>query len=59
MIARATERMQEAAKDPDGVFWILTAIGGDVAVAFHGGRLESAVLAEMVAADMKRDSVGL
>lgn len=59
MIARATERMASAAKDPDGLFWIVTVVAGEVSVAFHGGRLESAVLAEAVAGDMKLDAVGL
>jgi hypothetical protein len=58
-IARATERMAAAVKDPDGAFWVMTAVGGDVAVAYYGGRLESAVLAEAVAGDMKREAVGL
>jgi hypothetical protein len=30
-----------------------------VAVAFYGGRLESAVLAETIAGEMKREAVGL
>lgn len=59
MIARAVERMHAAVKDPDGLFWVLTSIDGEVAVAFHGGRLESAVVAEAVAGDMKRETVGL
>ena len=58
-IARATERMAAAVKDPDGAFWVVTAVGGDIAVAYYGGRLESAVLAEAVAGDMKREAVGL
>jgi len=59
MVARATERMLAAAKDPEGLFWVITVVDGDVSVAFHGGRLESSVVAEMVATDMKRDAVGL
>lgn len=59
MIARATERMAAAGKDPDGAFWIVTAVDGEISVAYHGGRLETAVLAETVAGDMKRDSLGL
>ena len=58
-IARATERMAAAVKDPDGLFWIVTAVDGDVVCAFFGGQLESAVLAESVASDMKREAVGL
>ena len=59
MIARAAARMAEAAQDPDGAFWVVTAIGGDVAVAFHGGKLETAALAEKVAGDMTRAALGL
>ena len=59
MIARATERMRAAVADPDGAFWVVTAAGGDVSVAFHGGRLETAVLAEAIAGSMKLDCVGL
>ncbi len=58
-IARAAERMAAAVKDPDGLFWIVTAVDGEVACAFFGGRLESSVLAEAVASDMKREAVGL
>jgi hypothetical protein len=58
MIARATERMAAAVK-ADGCYWVVTAAGDDVAVAFYGGRLESAVLAETIAGEMKREAVGL
>ena len=58
MVARAAERMAQAVKS-DGCYWLVTAIGEDVAVSFFGGKLESAVLAEAIAGDMKRESVGL
>ena len=58
MIARAAARMAEAVKS-DGSYWLVTAIGEDVAVAYFGGRLESSVLAEEIARDMKREAVGL
>ncbi len=58
MIARAAERMARAVK-ADGAYWLVTAVGEDVAVSFYGGKLESAVLAETIAADMKREAVGL
>lgn len=58
MIARAAERMAQAVK-ADGCYWVVTAVDAEVAVSFFGGRLESAVLAEMVAGDMKREAVGL
>jgi hypothetical protein len=54
MIARGAERM--AAAD---VFWLLTGVDGEVSCAFYGGQLEASVLAETVAADMKREAVGL
>lgn len=58
MIARATERMAAAVK-ADGCYWVVTAVDDDVSVAFYGGRLESAVLAETIAGEMKREAVGL
>jgi len=58
MIARATERMAAAVK-ADGCYWLVTANGEDVSVSFFGGKLESAVLAEAIAGDMKREAVGL
>lgn len=50
MIARAAGRMAD---------WLVTAIGEDVSVSFFGGKLESAVLAETLAGEMKREAVGL
>lgn len=58
MVARAADRMREAVK-AGGRYWLVTATGEDVAVSYYGGRLESSVLAEAVAADMKRGAVGL
>jgi hypothetical protein len=57
-IARITERLAEVVK-ADGTYWIVTAVGDDVTVAYFGGHLESTVLAEAIAADMKREAVGL
>lgn len=58
MIARAAGRMAEAVQ-ADGAYWLVTAIGEDVSVSFFGGKLESAVLAETLAGEMKREAVGL
>lgn len=58
-IARGTERMAAAVKDPDGVYWLLTVVDGEVSVGYYGGKLESACLVEAVASDMKRAAVGL
>jgi hypothetical protein len=58
MIARAAGRMAEAVQT-DGSYWLVTAIGEDVAVMFYGGKLESSVLAETMAGEMKREAVGL
>jgi hypothetical protein len=57
-IARITERLVGVTK-ADGVYWVVTAAGDDVNVAFFGGKLESAVLAEALAEEMKREAVGL
>ena len=57
--ARVHERMASALKDPDGLWWAVTVVDGEIAVAYFGGKLESAVLAEAIAADMKREAVGL
>lgn len=57
-IARITERLAEVVKS-DGTYWIVSAVGEDITVAYFGGQLESTVLAEAIAADMKREAVGL
>lgn len=59
LIAKAAERMAEAAKSDDNQFFAVVAIDGDVSVFYSGGLLEAAVLAEEVAGDMKREAVGL
>jgi hypothetical protein len=59
LIARNAERQAEAAKDPDGLIWQLTVVNGEVSVSFHGGKLETAALAEVVAGDMKCAALGL
>ena len=38
---------------------IARAAGDDVSVSFFGGKLESSVLAEELAGEMKREAVGL
>ena len=58
MIARAAERMAQAVKADDS-YWLMTAAGDDVSVSFFGGKLESSVLAEELAGEMKREAVGL
>ena len=57
-IARITERLVAVTKS-DGIYWVVSAIGEDVHAAFFGGKLESAVLAEAIAGEMKREAVGL
>jgi hypothetical protein len=57
MIARGTERMADAVK-AGGVFWLLTEVEGEISASFFGGKLEASVLAEAIAADMKREAVG-
>ncbi len=59
MIARAAERMAAAAKATDGIFWLVTVVDDEVGVVFSGGKLEAAVVAEMVAAEFKAEAVGL
>lgn len=57
-IARITERLAAVVK-AGGTYWVLTASGDDVDIAYFGGRLESAVLAEVLAGEMKCEAVGL
>lgn len=55
---RTKERLDEVVA-ADGVFWVLTEVGGLTSVAYVGGKLETSALVEEVARRAKAEALGL